>query len=89
MAFPMELYLADKTETSVTIRFKGTDTTLIIPIIDELNKNEDVKIVRFINKHPELEDTGLYVEMKKGNPIDAIKAATDAISDYFSECKTE
>ncbi len=89
MAFPMEIYLADKTDTSVTVRFKGTDTTLIIPIIDELNKNKDVKIVRFINKHPELEDTGLYVEMRKGSPIDAITKATDELSKYFSECKAE
>ena len=84
MAFPMDIYLADKTETSVTVRFKGTDTTLIIPLIDELNKNKDVKIVRFINKHPELEDTALYVEMKKGSPIDAIKQAADSVSAYFS-----
>ena len=89
MAFPMEIYLADKTDTSVTVRFKGTDTTLIIPIIDELNKNKDVKIVRFINKHPELEDTKLFVEMRKGSPVDAIKTACDAVSAYYSECKAE
>lgn len=85
MAFPMEIYLAEKTETSVTVKFKGTDTTLIIPIIDELNDNADVKIVRFINKHPELEDTSLYVEMKQGSPIDAIKKAADAVSAYFAQ----
>ena len=84
MAFPMDIYLADRTENAVTVKFKGTDTTLIIPIIDELNKNKDVKIVRFINKHPELEDTALYVEMKKGSPIDAIKKAADSVSAYFS-----
>ena len=88
MAFPMEIYLAEKTDSSVTVKFKGTDTTLIIPIMDELNANKDVKIARFINKHPELEDTGLYVEMRQGSPIDAIKAACDTLSDYFSECKT-
>ncbi len=89
MAFPMDIYLADRTENAVTVKFKGTDTTLIIPIIDELNKNKDVKIVRFINKHPELEDTGLFVEMRKGNPIDAITKAAEAVSVYFSELKTE
>ena len=89
MAFPMEIYLAAKTDSSVTVKFKGTDTTLIIPIMDELNANKDVKIVRFINKHPELEDTGLFVEMRKGNPIDAITKAAEAVSVYFSELKTE
>ena len=91
MAFPMEID-SDKsvfTETTATIAFKGTDTTLIIPIIDELNKNKDVKIVRFSNKHPELEDTKLFVEMRKGSPVDAIKTACDAVSAYFSECKAE
>ena len=89
MAFPMEIYLAAKTDSSVTVKFKGTDTTLIIPIMDELNANKDVKIVRFINKHPELEDTKLFVEMRKGSPVDAIKTACDAVSAYFSECKAE
>ena len=57
---------------------------------DWLEKNnKDVKIVRFINKHPELEDTKLFVEMRKGSPVDAIKTACDAVSAYFSECKAE
>ena len=91
MAFPMEIDRdkSEFTETSATIAFKGTDTTLIIPIIDELNKNKDVKIVRFINKHPELEDTKLFVEMRQGSPVDAIRTACDAVSAFFSECKVE
>ena len=87
MAFPMEIYLAEKTDKSVTVKFKGTDTTLIIPILDELNANKDVKIVRFINKHPALEDTKLFVEMRQGSPVDAIRTACDAVSAFFSECK--
>ena len=84
----MQLQLIDRTENSIKIGLLDADTTILMPIIEKLNENKDVKIVRFINKHPELEDTGLYVEMRQGSPIDAIKAACDTLSDYFSECKT-
>lgn len=95
MAFPMKVYLAEKKEDSVTFKFtsadpvkgsdsiRGTDTTLIMPLLEELNANEDVKIARFINKHPELEDTALYIQMKKGDPVEAIKKAADALAVYF------
>ncbi len=79
----MEFYLAEKTDKSVTIKFKGTDTTLVSPIMDVLDKNPDVKIVRFINKHPELEDPALVVEMHNGNPVEAIKDACDKVSEYY------
>lgn len=85
MAFPMDIYLAEKTETSVTVKFKGTDTTLITPLIDELNANPDVKIVRFINKHPELEDTALFVEMRSGDALAAIEKAARDVAAYFKQ----
>lgn len=85
MAFPMDIYLAEKTETSVTVKFKGTDTTLIIPLIDELNANPDVKIVRFINKHPELEDTALFVDMKSGDALAAIEKAARDVATYYKQ----
>ena len=79
----MDFYLFEKTDKTITIKFKGTDTTLISPIMDMLDKDEDVKIVRFINKHPELEDPALVVETREGDPVAAIKRAADAVSEYY------
>ena len=83
----MQLQLIDKTENSIKIGIIDADTTLILPVIEKLNADSDVKIVRFIETHPELDTPALYVEMHSGNPVDAIVKASEEIADYFSDIK--
>ena len=78
----MQTYVVEKTDDSVTLAFKDANLTLITPLMDELYKDDDVELVRYIDKHPELEDRRLYVKVKKGNPIEAIERASDAVADY-------
>lgn len=80
-------YIAEKTDKSVKIMFKGTETTLINPIMDELDRDSDVKIVRYINTHPELNEPALYVETISKDPVEVIAAAADRVSEYFSAIK--
>ena len=80
----METYLVEKTENSVTIAFKDANLTLITPIMKALYDDENVALVRYIDKHPELEDRRLYVEVKSGDALDAIAKAADAVADYYS-----
>ncbi|MCL2786211.1 MAG: hypothetical protein FWD81_03185 [Methanomassiliicoccaceae archaeon] len=80
----MELNLVERTKDSVTIRIKDADMTLIQPLLNKLSGDDDVSIVRFVDKHPELEDPVLMVSTKKGAPQDAIKRAAAAISEYYS-----
>ena len=77
-------YIAEKTDRSVKIMFKGTDTTLVNPIMDELDKDSDVKIVRYINTHPELNDPALYVETNGNDPAETVIAAANREKEYFS-----
>lgn len=81
----MQLQLIDRTENSIKIGLLDADTTILMPIIEKLNENKDVKIVRFIETHPELDVPALYVEMHSGDPVAAIKNASDEIAEYFSE----
>ena len=37
----MEIHLVEKTEKTIKISFKEPDSTLIMPILDELDKNKD------------------------------------------------
>ena len=80
-------YIAEKTDKSVKIMFKGTDTTLVNPIMDELDRDSEVKIVRYINTHPELNEPALYVETVEKDPVEVIAAAADRVSEYFSAIK--
>ena len=80
-------YIAEKTDKSVKIMFKGTDTTIVNPIMDELDRDSEVKIVRYINTHPELNDPSLYVETFEKDPVEVIVAAAERVSEYFSAVK--
>lgn len=80
----MQTYVAEQTTDSVTLGFKDANVTLITPLMKALYDDSNVELVRYIDKHPELEDRRLYVKVKTGNPIDAIKKASDAVADYYS-----
>lgn len=80
----MQTYVVEKTDDSVTLAFKNANLTLITPLMDKLYDDDNVELVRYIDKHPELEDRRLYVKVKSGNPIDAVKKASDAVAEYYS-----
>jgi len=83
----MELHLLERTDDSVTIRITDANMTLITPLLNKLSDDSNVSLVRFVDKHPELEDPVLIVSTKKGAPVEAIKKAASAISDYYKELK--
>jgi len=80
----MQTYLIEKTAHSVKLGFKDANLTLITPLIKALNEDSNVTLVRYIDKHPELEDRVLYVEVKKGDAIKAIEKASNSIADYYT-----
>lgn len=83
----METYLVEKTDDSVTIGFKEANLTLITPLMKQLDEDDQVEMVRYIDTHPELEDRRLYVKVSGGDPLAAISRASRAVSEYFSEIK--
>ena len=79
----MQTYIVEKNYDSVTLGFKDANITLITPLMKELYDDSDVELVRFIEKHPELEDRMLYVKMKTGDALEAVKKASDKVSAYY------
>lgn len=80
----MELYLVEKSDNMITIRIKDADMTIITPLLDKLTSDENVENVRYVEKHPELEDPVLIVKTLKGKPEDIVEKAAGSLSDYFS-----
>ncbi len=81
----MKTYIVEKTDNSISLGLKDKDVTIIQPLIDMLYRNPDVVLVRHIEKHPELEDNILFVQVGKGDPLTALKQAADSLSEYFAE----
>ncbi len=80
----MQTYVIEKTDKTVKLGFKDANLTLITPLIKQLNEDSNVVLVRYIDKHPELVDRALYVEVSKGDVMDAIDKAAKAVSEYYS-----
>lgn len=80
----MQTYVVEKTDKSIKVGFKDVNLTMIAPLIKALDDDKDVEIARFIDKHPELSDGQIYVEVKKGKPEDALNRAFKKISEYYS-----
>ncbi len=80
----MQTYLIEKTENSVKLGFKEANLTLLTPLMKALNEDPDVVLVRYIDKHPELQDRVLYVETKKGDAMKAIEKAAESVSNYYT-----
>ena len=84
MPITMQTYLIEKTKTSIKVGFKDPNQTLITPLIKALNEDPDVKLVRYIDQHPELVDRVLYVEVEKGDPTKIVAKAAESVSKYYS-----
>lgn len=80
----MKAYVAERSENTVRIGLKDTSTTIIEPIIDELNRDSNVVFARYIIDHPDLDDPIIEVKVAKGEPEDAVKKAAEAVADYFT-----
>ena len=80
----MQTYLIEKTEKSVKLGFKEANLTLLTPLMKALNEDPEVVLVRYIDKHPELQDRVLYVEVKKGDAMKAIEKAAESVSNYYT-----
>ncbi len=83
----MQTYTVEKTDKTITLGFKDVNLTLISPMIKALNDDKNVKIVRFIDQHPELKDRVLFIEVHKGKPEAAVEKASKAVSEYYSSIK--
>ena len=81
----MEFHLFERTKDSITVCIANADTTLMTPVLNKLSDDPNVSVVRFVDKHPELEDPILMVSVNKGTPEEAIKRAVHKISEYYSK----
>ncbi len=84
MAPSMQIYVMEKTEDSLKLGLKDASTTVVEPIIDELNRDPKVDFVRYIVDHPDLTDPMVELKVKKGTPAEAFQRACAAVNQYFS-----
>lgn len=81
----MQIYVVSREDkNTLRLGLKDASTTIIEPIIQELNKDGNVVYARYIVDHPDLDDPYLEVRVSKGTPESALKKAAKAVGEYFS-----
>lgn len=77
--------ILEKKEKVVRIEIEGEDHTLLAPLTSKLLENEKVDIATYNIKHTLMSNPVLYVKMKEGDPIGAVKSAAALLASEFEE----
>ncbi len=80
----MQIYVVSREGNTLRLGLKNHSTTIIEPIIGELNADDAVEYCRYIVDHPDLDDPYLEIRVRSGTPEEALKRASAAVGDYFS-----
>jgi DNA-directed RNA polymerase subunit L len=85
----MKVSIQEKNDKDIYIEIDITDMTLLHPLVEELLKDKSVDIAEYKLGHPELDSTVLHVRTKTGKPETAIRKATKAIMETYSDLRTK
>lgn len=72
-------------ENVVRIEIEGEDHTLLAPLTSKLLENEQVDIATYSIQHTLRSNPVLYVKMREGNPLEAVKSAVASLASEFEE----
>ena len=81
----MEFKIISKEKNEMVLEVINADRTLLIPLIEELNKDEMVEQAIYHYNHPYLENPTLKIRVKSGKPQAAIKRAAKRLEKVFEE----
>ncbi|ADD09190.1 DNA-directed RNA polymerase subunit L [Candidatus Aciduliprofundum boonei] len=85
----MEFKIISKEKNEMILEVINADRTLLIPLVEELNKDEMVEQAIYHYDHPYLENPTLKIRVKSGKPQAAIKRAAKRLEKVFEEMEKE
>ena len=75
--------IRERKERAVKIEIEGEGHTLLAPLTSKLLENEKVEIASYTIKHVQVSNPVLYVKMKEGDPLEAVKSAAASLASDF------
>lgn len=85
----MVLKLIDKSKDYIEFEIENSDYTLLIPLVEELNRDEEVEYAKYTIRHPTLDNPRLYIKVKKGKPQAAVKRALKRLEKVVEDLQTQ
>lgn len=86
----MDFKVLQKTDTTLEIKIKDADATVMYPLIEQLLKDEEVVTADYSVEHQELDDPVLRIEVEEDNDpkqklVDISKSFKDDINQIYSD----
>ncbi len=85
----MEFKIISKEKNEIELEVLNADRTLLIPLVEELNRDDMVEQAIYHYDHPYLENPTLKVRVKSGKPQAAIKRAAKKLEKIFEELEKD
>ncbi len=85
----MEFRVISKSKDALELEVVNADRTLLIPLVEELNRDEKVVSAIYHYEHPYLENPTLKIKVKEGKPQAAIKRASKKLEKIFEDLQKE
>ncbi len=86
----MEFEVLQKTDTTLEIKVKDADDTVMYPLMEQLLKDKDIIMADYSVEHQELDDPVVRIEVEEGNDpkkklVDISNSFTDDIKKVYSD----
>ncbi len=85
----MKFEILSKEKNEVVFEVINPDRTLLIPLVEELNKDDMVEIASYHMEHPYQGRPILRVRVKSGKPQAAVKRAAKKLEKIFEDMEKE
>lgn len=81
----MEFKVISKEKNMLEVEVVNADRTLLIPLVEEMNRDDKVEYAIYHYDHPYLSNPTIKIKVKEGKPQAAIKRAAKKLGKVFED----
>jgi DNA-directed RNA polymerase subunit L len=85
----MDLKVVKQDDKKLLLEIKGEGLTLPNLVREELWKDDNVDEAAYIKEHPQLSEPKIFVSVKRGEPVTALKKASNRIVNQIVEFREQ
>lgn len=85
----MEFKVISKEKNEMVVEVINADRTLLIPLVEEMNRDDKVEYAIYHYDHPYLSNPTIKIRVREGKPQAAIKRAAKKLEKVYDELYRE
>ena len=85
----MEFKVVSKEKNGIVVEVVNADRTLLVPLVEEMNRDDKVEYAIYHYDHPYLSNPTIKIRVREGKPQAAIKRAAKKLEKVYDELYLE